>query len=1011
MIRLLKYLFVFAFICLGSVAVSQKEASKWYFGNYCALDFSTNPPTSLANGAMATWEGCSSVADASGNLLFYTNGIKIWNASHNVMSNGTGLLGDNSSSQSALIVKQPGSATIYFVFTTSGWSNGLSYSIVDMSLDGGLGAVTSKNLPIYSSGTERLCGARHCNGKDVWVITHEAGSNIFRSNLVSAAGVNVTGVLSPIGSVLYGTNSMGCMKVSPNGRKLGTALYSSSFELFDFDAATGLLSNVLSLPVSSPGYGCEFSPDGSKFYGTLWGAFSVTYRMRQWDLCAGSNQAILASASPMDATHTGQLQLGPDGKIYQARAIFQNKKLSPELYVEVMTGESVLGVIHNPNASAASQTLNFNNTAQVVSPAMSMFGLPNFVAGFYKTPVAPFSYSFNPATSCVKAFFSAPPLINTTCSATSYTISSVKWLFGDPASAAADSSTQLNPDHVYPGMGNYAVRLVLYNACGGVIDTLRQNIPVGGALLPNASAFAICSGQSSTLTAASASSTYSWSTGSTAASIVVTPTATSTYSLSYNDAFGCAYTSVQTITVNPLPPLTLTGKDTLCEGAYTKLTATGAVTYSWSNNTTHSAISPTPAVSTSYTVTGTSIFGCSVSKVMNVVVKTAPIPSISGDTLICDGYPATVVASGATGNFVWNNGVQGPTMTVVPNDMQYVFSVKATYTNGCTRSKRVWFYVQPLPFLNITGGGTVCAGAGVTLTATGANTYSWSNGLTTNPMVVKPLTNVIYKVVGTSTNNCKSAKTVTVVVKPSAIASASVSGSAVICEGESTFLSAAGGNVYRWEPAISPVKTDNSAVVASPSVSTVYSVNVSVNGGCGITKTVLVSVKPKPRLSAGRDTLFNLEEPMFITASGTGTITWIGGEGIACADCPHTQVFPVQNTCYLAEAINDQGCITQDEVCVNVGKEHGVYMPSAFTPNGDGLNDEFTVSGFGISSVKLSIFNRWGENVFSSDTEKTGWNGSFRGQPCPMDSYNWVLEYISVNGRWQQKTGLVSLLR
>src|SRR6185436_11333222 len=214
MTHFLKYFMGVVFAGFALVASSQNETKKWVFGNYCVLDFNSNPPASLANGAMATEEGCASVADASGNLLFYTNGVKIWNSSHAVMANGTGLFGGVSSSQSALIVKQPGTATIYFVFTTDG-ASGLRYSIVDMTLAAGMGSVTVKNTIVSPSSTERLCGTKHCNGTDIWVVSHDRGSDVFRANLVTSAGVDTAAVRSNIGPYMAGSNNVGCMKISP----------------------------------------------------------------------------------------------------------------------------------------------------------------------------------------------------------------------------------------------------------------------------------------------------------------------------------------------------------------------------------------------------------------------------------------------------------------------------------------------------------------------------------------------------------------------------------------------------------------------------------------------------------------------------------------------------------------------------------------------------------------------------------------------------------------------------
>ena len=128
---------------------AQKEANIWYFGEYAGIDFNTGTPVALTNSAMSQGEGCASISDSAGNLLFYTNGIKVWDKNHLEMPNGNNLLGHNSSTQSAIIVKKPRSSILYYIFTTdaahNNLQNGFNYSIVDMSEQNGNGDVVSKN--------------------------------------------------------------------------------------------------------------------------------------------------------------------------------------------------------------------------------------------------------------------------------------------------------------------------------------------------------------------------------------------------------------------------------------------------------------------------------------------------------------------------------------------------------------------------------------------------------------------------------------------------------------------------------------------------------------------------------------------------------------------------------------------------------------------------------------------------------------------------------------------------
>lgn len=215
---------------LISLAVySQGEANIWYFGDHAGLDFNSGMPVALTNNQMFTHEGCAVLSNSAGQLLFYTDGVTIWNKNHQVMQNGTGLMGDFSSTQSAIIVPKPGSSTLFYVFTTDAeaHSNGFRYSIIDLSLDGGLGAVTStKNVLLYTPTCEKLTAVKHADGVGFWIITHGWNNNNYYSYLLDTSGVNSIPVISSIGLLvprpLVGevSDAAGVIKISPDGSKL-----------------------------------------------------------------------------------------------------------------------------------------------------------------------------------------------------------------------------------------------------------------------------------------------------------------------------------------------------------------------------------------------------------------------------------------------------------------------------------------------------------------------------------------------------------------------------------------------------------------------------------------------------------------------------------------------------------------------------------------------------------------------------------------------------------------------
>jgi len=180
--KILTYLFSLVFL----ISYSQEEASNWYFGNNAGIKFNTDGSvTSLSNGQLATDEGCATISDVNGDLLFYTDGITVWNRLHQPMSNanaatGTGLFGDPSSTQSAIIIPKPDDPNIYYIFTVDtsvrdGDSDeGFNYSIVDLSLNGGLGDITnlSKNTNLLEDSSEKISAVlKDCQTKSIWVIT------------------------------------------------------------------------------------------------------------------------------------------------------------------------------------------------------------------------------------------------------------------------------------------------------------------------------------------------------------------------------------------------------------------------------------------------------------------------------------------------------------------------------------------------------------------------------------------------------------------------------------------------------------------------------------------------------------------------------------------------------------------------------------------------------------------------------------------------------------------------
>jgi len=338
-----------------------KRANIWYFGINAGLDFTNGNPVALTNGAMQASEGIAVACNAAGNLQFYTNGGDlpntgaIWNKNHQVMPNGyLGHTGCASSMQSSATVNLPGSSSIYYLFTTdcyeNGLENGLAYSIIDMNLDGGLGDIVEKGLPLVRNTNESLTIAPHANGKEYWVITHKANTDSFYVFQLTSAGI-IGVVKSKVGPVA--DESAGEIKVSANGERLVFAANLSFTGLFDFDASTGRVSNFRNLNVAN-GFAACFSPNCELLYVSSF----INQRIYQFDMLAynvAGTKTLIASPS----NYVGSLQMGPDEKIYGA-----------------MRNSQYLVMISRPNIKGTD--CNFVENGLHLGGKLSKYGLPNF---------------------------------------------------------------------------------------------------------------------------------------------------------------------------------------------------------------------------------------------------------------------------------------------------------------------------------------------------------------------------------------------------------------------------------------------------------------------------------------------------------------------------------------------------------------------------------------------------------------------------------------------------------
>lgn len=858
----MKFLLLLLISCWYLISPAQRQTANWYFGDRAGVNFSCTTVGALTNGVMNTEEGTAVISDASGNLLFYTNGMSVWNRNHALMPNGTGLAGDLKSSQAALIVPRPGSTTRYFVFTVDmqagqvlaldadGVYNGLRYSEVDMTANGGLGdiLVANKNTPLLASSTEHLTAARHSNGTDYWVIAHGWNNNTYHAFLVTAAGVNPVSVQSNTGPViddvgsiqLQGFGAIGIMKASPDGTKLAAShpFAKQLVALSDFNPTTGVVSNTISLPIlfgptSEGPYGVEFSNCNEYLYVseqfTTIGAFYASPEktdIHRYDLNAANINASRIVFRTIDFQWVYSLQLALDGRIYCAS---MRRTFDPNTGVWLAFPNQSLHRINNPRLSTATFTLN----AVGLGGRNCFIGLPSFIPSFFhETDFTITSSNADNTVFCLgdTAYFCISTLA----------YDSIRWNFGDPASGANNTSTLPNPKHYYAVEGIYTVKLYKYicNRVDSVIKTITIPPPPNATITPSGPT-TFCPPGSVTLSAPPGMDAYQWFEsgvplgGQTNQSINVTSSGSYTVRVTLGQ---CSFTSTPTVvTTVASGSLTVTpaGPIDFCSGGSSTLTiSTGGVSnIKWFRDNVEipGQTSSTLSVNSqgSYYATA-DVGGCQGSSNTVVVNVNPSVPvsvSISPSANpVCTGtsvtFTATPVNGGASPNYQWflnGNpvGSNSPTYTnatISNNDqvnVQLTSNVACPTGNPAT-SNTVTMTVsaaQPVSVSIAPSANPVCAGTSVTFTATPFNggatpTYQWflngnpvgSNSptytnasLSNGDQVRVQLTSSLTCATGSPAQS----NTVNMTVNPSSPVSVSISPSAnPICSGTSVTFTA-----------------------------------------------------------------------------------------------------------------------------------------------------------------------------------------------------------------------------
>jgi len=771
-------LLALGFLAMPQHGLAQNEYAIWYFSKNAGLDFRGGTPVPLIDSRMDdfTEEGTAAFCDpATGALLFYTNGMNVWNARHEIMPNGKRLLGHISSTQSALIVPLPGSSSIFYLFTVDAGpyyeapNDGFHYSIVDMTLDNGLGDIVTKNVPLLDSATEKLTAVRHCNGRDFWIIAHAWESADFHVYKMTPSGLKGPFV-TKIGSYHGGdfAHSIGYLRASPDGSKLVSVVngVGGSVELFDFDNTTGKISNPIRLPASDFEYGACFSPDNTRLYITReHKSFDTLF---QYTVTGSSAAAIIASRTRVALTDSlGAVALGPDGKLYVAR-----------LY------SGRLAVIENPNAAGAA--CGYHIDGPDLGGRETFFGLPNNIDSYHLTPDAaclPPNAMFDPdrVDICVGECVDFTDRSSNDPQAW-------EWAFDG---ARTSSSAEQSPRGIcYDAPGSFQARLIASKVLAdgdAVFDTTTRTITVHPA--PSADAgrdTTICAGES-VLLKASGGDAYAWTPDGSLScsdcdSPIATPQSTTTYAVTVRNALGCTAVDSVTVFIKPAPKITATpSATTVCSGEAVELHAEGGASYRWSPADGLSCSDcpnpvASPSTTTTYVVVSSAPGTCDGRDSVVVTVVDALDVEAGTDLSICRGDSVRIDASGSSGLYEWTppvglscsdclTPIASPSVTTT-----YRLTIRSAGT--CVAVDSVTVHVSDPPDVDAGPNVRICKGDGAQLQAIGGVAYKWSpaTGLSCTDCsdpVASPTTTTAYFVSVTNAEGCSATDAVTVSVDPS----------------------------------------------------------------------------------------------------------------------------------------------------------------------------------------------------------------------------------------------------
>lgn len=537
----------------------------------------------------------------------------------------------------------------------------------------------------------------------------------------------------------------------------------------------------------------------------------------------------------------------------------------------------------------------------------------------------------------------------------------------------------------------------------------------------------VCDGNQVTLAATGAVS-YVWDNGVTDNVAFIPPSgATTTYTVTGTDANGCE-TSDQVNVVSVAPPAVDAGADqTICDGDLVTLSGAGAVNYVWDNGVTNGvAFNPPGGTTTTYSVTGTDANGCVNTDQVTITSVAAPTVDAGSDLEVCEGTSVTLTATGS-GTITWDNGVTDG-LAFTPTVGTTTYTVTAAFGGGCSAQDDVNVTVNANPTVNAGLDQNLCEGTQTNLTATGATSYVWDNGVVNGQTFTPSIGSTTYNVVGTDANGCIG--TDAVVINVSSIPTVQFQADTLIgCDQllvNFTNMSAS-GDQCTWDFGDGTIVQGCGDQQHNYTTDGLFTVSLTVSTAQGCTNQFIVSdyiqIYPAPNASFGlSQSMEGQDGYVYLNNNSNNAISysWDFGDGLGQSsdEDPNYVYYNTSASNYTIQltAIGEGGCVDSSQANVIFNEELVYFVPNAFTPNGDAFNNTFKpifTSGFDYYDYHLTIFNRWGEIVFESYNSDYGWDGTYGDRGLVDDGvYIWQIDFSETGSdKRQLVNGHVTVLK